>query len=161
MINNNSYLQATALLDYHHRAMQDLINQRGWQRLTEKDKIGQIYTFVRDEIAFGYNSDDERKASEVLAEGLGQCNTKTTLLMALLRGVGISCRVHGFAIDKKLQKGAQTGLVYYLAPKEIIHSWAEVFYQGQWLDLEGVILDEPYLQAVQKHFRHCAKPFCG
>ena len=31
--------------------------------------------------------------------------------MALLRACDIPCRVHGFTIDKKLQKGAMTGLV--------------------------------------------------
>ena len=68
------------------------------------------------EIAFGYNTDDMISASEVLKDGYGQCNTKGTLFMALLRAVGIRCRIHGFTIDKKLQKGAMTGIVYKLAP---------------------------------------------
>lgn len=40
---------------------------------------------VRDDIVFGYNIDDEIPASKVLADGYGQCNTKGTLFMALLR----------------------------------------------------------------------------
>lgn len=47
------------------------------------------YNFVRDEILFGYNADDTILASRVLAEGYGQCNTKGTLFMALLRGADI------------------------------------------------------------------------
>ena len=49
--------------------------------------------------------------------------------MALLRSVGIPCRFHGFTIDKHLQKGAITGLPYLLAPKNIIHSWVEIYHQ--------------------------------
>lgn len=78
---------------------------------------------MRDEIAFGYNTQDDLPASRVLADGIGQCNTKGTLLMALLRAMDVPCRFHGFTIDKALQKGAITGLAYWLAPRNIIHSW--------------------------------------
>ena len=43
--------------------------------------------------------------------------------MALLRACDIPCRIHGFTINKKLQKGATTGIVYHSAPKNIFHSW--------------------------------------
>lgn len=45
-----------------------------------------------------------------------------TLFMALLRSVGIPCRVHGFTIDKILQKGAMTGFVYRNANNTYIQS---------------------------------------
>lgn len=48
-----------------------------------------------------------------------------------MRSCGIPCRVHGFLIDKKLQKGAMTGIVYYSAPQEILHSWVEVLLDGR------------------------------
>ncbi|CAH8720987.1 transglutaminase-like domain-containing protein, partial [Paenibacillus thiaminolyticus] len=61
---------------------------------------------------------DDIPASEVLRDGRGQCNTKSILLMALLRKVGIPCRIHGFYIDKRMQKGALTGLVYFSRRKK-------------------------------------------
>ena len=79
-------LQPTALLDFHHPALEALIRARGWRALPEFERIGAIYDFVRDEIPFGYNLTDDLPASQVLADGIGQCNTKGTLLMALLRG---------------------------------------------------------------------------
>ena len=82
------------------------------EKADEYNRIRLVYGFVRDEILFGYNVDDSIPASRVLADGYGQCNTKGTLFMALLRGVDIPCRVHGFTIDKNLQKGAMTGIVY-------------------------------------------------
>ncbi|MCZ4263128.1 transglutaminase, partial [Limimaricola sp. G21655-S1] len=38
------------------------------------------------------------------------------------------------------------------APAEILHSWVEVELDGDWLNLEGFILDSPYLQAIQAAF---------
>lgn len=153
--------RATALLDYDHDAIEALIAQRGWRRLNEYDRIGAAYHFVCDDIAFGYNASDDLPASQVLADGIGQCNTKGTLLMALLRSLGVACRFHGFTIDKALQKGAITGVAYRLAPRSIIHSWVEIRSAGQWVRLEGFILDTHYLRALQRRFAGHQGPFCG
>lgn len=125
------------------------------------EKIRSIYDFVRDEILFGYNTDDSIPASKVLRDGYGQCNTKGTLFMALLRACGIPCRIHGFTIDKKLQKGAMTGFVYRSAPQEVFHSWVEVMLEGTWYELEAFILDKPYLQKLQQANSSCTGAFCG
>ncbi len=148
----NPHLQPTPLLNFTHPTIGALIAARGWCDLPEFDRIGAVYGFVRDEIRFGYNADDALTASRVLADGYGQCNTKTTLLMALLRGVGVACRFHGFTIDKALQRGVVPELVYGLAPASILHSWAEVWYGGRWVVLEGFILDAPVLAALQRAF---------
>ena len=66
--------------------------------------------------------------------------------------IRIACRLHGFTIDKRLQKGAITGLLYILAPRLIIHSWVEVQHDKEWISLEGFILDNGYLNSVQKRF---------
>jgi transglutaminase-like putative cysteine protease len=153
-------LAETPQLDVHHPDIESLVARRGWRTLSPYDRIGAAYDFVRNEIAFGYNEGDELAASRVLADGIGQCNTKTTLLMALLRAVGIPCRFHGFTIDKPLQKGAITGLAYWLAPQRIIHSWVEVSLEGRWIALEGFILDAPYLASLQRRFPQ-ARRFCG
>ena len=153
--------QATPLLDIRHPVLTQLIQQRAWQNLPLFERIGAVYGFVRDEIAFGYNFSDDLPASQVLADEMGQCNTKSTLLMALLRAVGLPCRFHGFTIDKALQRGAITGLAYALAPRSIIHSWVEVWFDGRWINLEGFILDTPYLSALQKRFARVQGPFCG
>ena len=156
----HSLLTATPLLDVHHPDIEALVARRGWRALPLYDRIGAVYDFVRNQIAFGYNEGDELPASSVLADGIGQCNTKSTLLMALLRAVGIPCRFHGFTIDKPLQKGAITGPAYWLAPQRIIQSWVEVSLEGRWIALEGFILDAPYLASLQRRFPQ-ARRFCG
>lgn len=149
------------LLDFGHPDIARLVAERGWSRRPLFERIGAVYTFVRDDIRFGYNASDDLPASRVLAEGIGQCNTKTTLLMALLRAVGVPCRFHGFTIDKALQEGAVTGLWYRLAPRSIIHSWVEVVHDGRWINLEGFILDRDYLGALQRRYAGNCRAFCG
>jgi hypothetical protein len=148
----HDYLSETPLLDYRAPTIQALIAQRGWTQLSDKDRIGAAYDFVRNHITFGYNADDALPASRVLADGYGQCNTKGTLLMALLRALEIHCRFHGFTIEKGLQRGVVPELVYPLAPRNIIHSWVEVLLDGDWLELEGFILDQQVLAALQTKF---------
>ena len=126
------------------------MKKRKWKQLGEFDRIGAVYDFVRNEILFGYNRSDLLTATEVLKDGYGQCNTKGTLLMALLRAVGIPCRLHGSEVSKYFQEGATSGMISKLAPKRITHTWAEVLYDDKWTALEGVITDEAYVRGVKK-----------
>lgn len=155
------YLKPTRLLDFDGSSIRNLVQAEAWMRLPERERIGAVYDFVRDRIAFGYNESDDLLASRVLADGYGQCNTKTTLLMALLRACKIPCRFHGASIHKRLQKGVVSGLFYRLAPTDIIHSWAEVFHQGRWIALEGVILDLAYLSGLRATLPPETREFIG
>ena len=155
------HLNPTTLLDFQHPRIEALITERRWRELPQQDQIGAVYDFVRDEIGFGYNTSDDIPASTVLADGYGQCNTKTTLLMALLRGVGVRCRFHGATIHKRLQKGVVNGVFYCLAPESIVHSWAEVFVADRWVGLEGVILDRAYLDGLRSSVHPTGGNFLG
>jgi len=154
-------LKETALMNYNDLRIQELIKNRNWLNLIEKDRILSIYNYVRDEIVFGYNIGDNINATSVLKDGYGQCNTKSILFMSLLRAVGIPCRIHGFFVDKIMQKGALKGFYYSQGPKEILHTWVEIFYNEQWLNLEGFILDIKYLNKLQEKFKECTGSFCG
>lgn len=157
----DKHLKETELLDFSNNRIQELIEKKQWQKLDTIEKVKSIYNFVRDEILFGYNTSDDISASKVLADGFGQCNTKGTLLMALLRATGIPNRVHGFTIDKALQKGAISGIWYKLSPKNILHAWVEIYVNENWYSLEGVILDKQYLTELQKKNIECKTTFCG
>jgi len=155
------YLQETELLDYSSEKIKNLVDSKNWKSFSEKNKILGIYNYVRDKIKFGYNENDNIPASKILSDGYGQCNTKGILFMSLLRSVGIECRFHGFTIDKKLQKGAITGIWYKLSPDSILHSWVEIFYKDKWLNVEGFILDAVYLNSLKDKFKGCETNFCG
>lgn len=155
------YLQETEILNFSDDSIQKLVTNRNWRSLNTISCVKAIYNYVRDEIKFGYNFSDDITASEVLKDGYGQCNTKATLLMALLRAVGIPNRIHGFTIDKALQKGAITGVWYKLSPNNILHSWVEVSVNDSWYFLEGVILDKKYLTNLQIKYKNIKTTFCG
>lgn len=147
-----AHLASSRMLDFKNPAIERLIASRGWQRLTTFDRIGAAYNYVRNDIAFGYNTKDTISASSVLNAGYGQCNTKATLLMALFRALTIPCRLHGFTIRKSLQRGVVPELAYWIAPENILHSWVDVMFEGRWISLEGFILDQEMLGALQKKF---------
>ncbi len=155
------YLSETLLLDFNGPSISSLVNARGWEKLDHYGKIGTAYSFVKDEIAFGFSEADNIPASKVLEDGYGQCNTKSTLFMALLRRIGVPCRIHGFGIDKRVQKGAVPDFLYALAPRTLLHTWVEVEHKGQWLDLEGCILDKQYLAGVQTTYGNGRGAVCG
>lgn len=154
IMDNSSYLESTRLLNFDHPTIKTLVAENRWKELPEFQRIGAVYKFVRNSILFGYNSSDELTASEILAEGYGQCNTKGTLLMSLLRSCGIPCRFHAFTIDKSVQQGIITGMAYLMTPQNIIHSWVEVWFKESWIVLEGVIIDNAFFESLQSHFGH-------
>lgn len=119
---NPVYLNETPILDFNSKKISSLVQEMSWRSLSEYEKIGAAYNFVKNNIPFGYNKSDNIPASEVLSDGYGQCNTKSTLLMALLRAVSIPCRIRGFTIHKSLQRGVVPELVYPITPDNILHS---------------------------------------
>ncbi|WP_299566592.1 transglutaminase family protein [uncultured Sulfitobacter sp.] len=161
MSHPDAELSPTRLLDFQTAAIAELVEARAWRDLSEHDRIGAAYDFVRNKIAFGYNAADDLPASAVLRDGYGQCNTKATLLMALLRALDVPCRLHGFTIHKSLQRGIVPEIVYPLAPNRILHSWVEVWHEGRWINLEGFILDDAVLTALQARFANEIKSLCG
>ncbi len=68
----DKYLRETRMVDFSNPAIQKLIQNMKWKEM------------------------GEFQLQKVLADGYGQCNTKGTLFMALLRACNIPCRVHGF-----------------------------------------------------------------
>ncbi len=146
------YLKDTAMLNYRAQEIMDLIDAHKWNELNEFEKIGAIYDYVQNSIVLGYNKFDDLTATQVLNDGYGQCNTKATLLMALLRAVDIPCRLHGTKVTKVFQRSLMPKIMAKLAPPLIVHTWAEVYYSGEWLSLEGVITDQAYISGLKRSF---------
>lgn len=147
-----NYLKNTAMLNYQAPQIADLVNVQKWNDLNEFEKIGAIYNYVQNKILLGYNKYDNLTATQVLTDGIGQCNTKATLLMALLRAVGVPCRLHGTKVTKVFQRSLMPKIMAKLAPPLIVHTWAEVYHNGEWLSLEGVITDRAYISGLQKKY---------
>ena len=92
------FLEETGFLDFSNRriaaALKDL---RG---ATQRETAVNIHDFVRDEVRFGWRPRFyAMPASQVLKTGVGYCNTKSTLFVAMLRGAGIPARQHFVSIN--------------------------------------------------------------
>ncbi len=148
-----SYLEETEILNFKHPEIRKVISKLDLSFKSREDKIHAIYDFVRDEIKFGYNKSDDVSASEVLSDGYGQCNTKTSLFMALSRALGLPCKAHFFKINKRVQKGIFPSHIYRRHVEgKITHSWPEVWLKDRWVVLEGIILDKDYLCQIKNRF---------
>jgi len=99
------YLQATRLVDLTSASVREATARLVQGAATPREAAARIYHFVRDEIEFGYNHRDDIPASEVLRDGYGQCNTKSVLLVAMLRTANIPARFHLAQVDKAIQWG--------------------------------------------------------
>ena len=146
------HLQATRLADLNASAVQETAARLVQGVSAPRKAAVSIYRFCRDEIKFGYNRSDHIPASEILRGGYGQCNTKSVLLVALLRAASIPARFHLAQVDKAVQWGVMPPLAYFLAPDRVTHSWAEVCLDSRWIVLEGVIMDLPYFLAAGRLF---------
>jgi Transglutaminase-like superfamily len=121
-------------------------------RQSTKDKIESIFYFVRDGIKFGFTPKwDKVKASQIINYGLGYCNTKATLFLALSRACGILARVHFGLIDISIMRGILPSSAFPFMPKAGGHSWIEVQLEGQWKSIDSYINDKVfYEKALQK-----------
>ncbi len=152
-IDDEKYIASTPILDYESPAIQEALSDLKAAGDIKEQRIAAYY-YVRDRILFGYNNDrDSIPASQVLRDGIGHCNTKSTLLGALLRGLGVPCRFHFFRIDKKVQQGIFPKHIYKSHIKDgVLHAWAEAFTGDRWAALEGVIIDQKYLGSARSLF---------
>lgn len=101
----DKYLRETRMVDFSNPAIQKLIQNMKWKEMGEFERIKAIYNYVRDDVLFGYNIDDGISASKVLADGYGQCNTKGTLFMALLRAAIFHAEYMVLRLIKDCRKG--------------------------------------------------------
>lgn len=53
------------------------------------------------------------------------------------------------------------GAFYAIAPDSIFHTWVEVLYEGRWIGLEGVILDDAYLRGLRATLPSGTKEILG
>lgn len=148
---NNNLDSISPLADSDHPLVRDTAARLTGGEASARGKLEKLFYFVRDEILFGFPPDgDLVKASETLQLGMGQCNTKGTLLVALCRAVDIPARMHFSLIKKEIQRGIFTGIGYTLMPPLISHSWVEVAVDGRWRRIDSFINDMAFYLAGRK-----------
>ncbi|GLE01834.1 hypothetical protein PINS_up010672 [Pythium insidiosum] len=130
------FLQATSVIDVFHPSIQRCAQSITSGLSSDRDKAVAIHDFVRDRILFGFSRRFVyQRASDVLQEGKGFCNTQSTLFTALLRAAGIPARIHYVSIDASILHGLDIPGPY------VDHSFTEVFLDGRWIATDSYIVD--------------------
>lgn len=148
----------TRLSDSDHPAVVDKAAELTNGKISPLEKLESLFTFVRDGIRFGFPPRwDEVKASEVLSYGLGYCNTKATLYVALCHAAGLTARVHFGLIDIRLMRGILPGFAFPLMPKTGGHSWTEVQLDGQWKPIDSYINDRTFYEKALQRLKNSGR----
>lgn len=122
--------------------------------LTLEDKLERLFFYVRDDIEFGFHPEaDYISASEIIQRKTGQCNNKSTLLLALCKAVDIPAKIHFSLIKKEIQQGLFRGYVYRLMPKFLSHSWVDVQIDGRLVRLDSYINDAPFYYGAKEQLK--------
>jgi len=132
-----------ALANFGHPLVQAKVQDLSTGCATDRESFLAFVDFIRDEIPFGFNRHFTlATASEVLEEKIGCCNTKTTLLAAMCRAVGIPVRVHFGQMNSAILNGLVWGL-----PPTVAHAYAEVELEGRWRPVDSYIVDRAMCNA--------------
>jgi hypothetical protein len=151
MFDNNMESSPFLFADFDHPLVRSTVERLTGDEASVRDKLEKLFYFVRDDILFGFPPDgDLVKASETIRLGMGQCNTKSVLLVALCRAISIPARVHFSLIKKEIQRGLFTGIGYALMPPLISHSWVEIDVDGRWHRIDSFINDMAFYLAGRK-----------
>lgn len=136
---SKTYLEPTHLVDFNTPIVKQKALELTQGSTSESEKVKRIYHFVRDEIPYTFTH-NLQKASDVLKEQVGQCNTKTTLTIALLRAINIPARYHCGSVSKDLFQNTIPKWAYPFTPSIIPgHCWTEVYMNDKWTAIENVV----------------------
>ena len=139
------WLKTTALIDVDHPNIQDASQILTAGRMTDHEKALAIFSFVRDEVRFGFTRGFwDNRASDVMASRVGYCNTKSTLFIALLRAAKIPARQVFVDIDRNVLFGILNPGTPY-----VDHSYVEVFLDDAWIATDAYIVDARLFRPAQ------------
>ncbi len=141
--------QASNYVDSNHPAIAELAAKLTKAHLNTVDKAIALHDFVRDEVPFGFSGKFyDQRASEVLRSGRGFCNTKSTLLAALLSAVDIPARQHFVEINADILDGfIDPGTTF------VDHSFLEIYLEGKWLKVDSYIVDRRLAEVARQRLR--------
>lgn len=131
------YVRPTHLVNSDHSFIKKQSNELTKDCKTLYQAVKAIHAYVAS-LPMGYDRED-KPASYIFRKQRGQCNTKTTLFMALARAAGIPTRVHAWHVHKFVYKHHMPTLVYMFTPKTTLFTYPEVYYKDKWQLLSAVL----------------------
>ncbi|CAF4812072.1 unnamed protein product, partial [Rotaria sp. Silwood1] len=143
-------LSATHYIDHHHLSITSLAKEiiRHSENNTPTEHAILIHDYVRDSIPFGWSGRFwNETASDVIKTGRGFCNTKSSLFAALLRAVGIPCRLQFVDINTQILHGLVDPSITYE-----LHTYTDFFNieQQRWCHVDSYIVDTALVSAAKE-----------
>lgn len=145
------------LSDFEHPLIQAKAIELTQGEGTVLGKLERIFTYVRDEIKFGFPPKSwtyMMRASETIRQGMGHCGTKSALFVALCRVAGITAMVHCASLEFE---ELFFGMNFRSPPKLSNHVWVDVQIDGQWKSIDSFIVDKPLYEAALRKLKESGR----
>jgi len=131
----DQYLHATFIYDYSDSAIQQFIVDQNVENLSLTDKAIKLHDAIRD--GWYYNpykmhfSPQSCKASTIFSRNEGHCLDKATLLVTVLRAVGIPARLH----LAKVKNHIAVEHIIEIFKTDVLtpHGYVEVYLNDKWV----------------------------
>lgn len=130
------WLADTALLQFEHPKIRLLAKKLTQLKSTPREQAVACFQYMRA-LPFGCIADSTgTPAIAVLRAGMGDCHTKSTLLIALLRSIGIPSRMRFVTMKPDFLHG-----IIDTGGQPIEHAYTEVLLNGEWQAVDSYVVD--------------------
>lgn len=142
------WIRATEQLETTHPRIRLLALSLTQLQRTPHDKAVACFNYVRS-LPFGSVGDGIYvRATEVLKRGRGDCHTKSTLLVALLRSIELPARMRFLTLRGEFLRG-----LLDLDSLPVIHCAVEVLLDGRWVLVDTHVVDPAFACAARQRLR--------
>jgi len=145
------YLGGTIFCDPSHARIRECAEKLRGGRC-EREAAQAIFSFVRDRIVYRFDY-PWRKASETLESGAGNCFTKATLHISLLRAAGIEAGYGVCLIRKEVFRPILPENIFEMVNDPTPHAYCTVNLSGRWVACDATI-DRGLFEAVYASREH-------
>ncbi len=142
------WLGNTPLLQFDHPRIRVLATRLTQLQATPRQKALALVNYICA-LPFGAIADSTgTSAMAVLKHGMGDCHTKSTLLVALLRAMEIPARMRFVSLRPDFLHG-----IIDTGETPIEHACTEVLLDGRWLALDSYVVDTKLAVAAKLRLR--------
>jgi transglutaminase-like putative cysteine protease len=147
------WLHDTPLLQYEHPKIRLLAQRLTQLKRTPAERAVACFEHIRA-LPFGCIADStSTSALSVLSAGMGDCHTKSTLLVALLRSLGIPSRLRFVTLKPDFLRG-----IIDVGGEPIEHAFTELLLEDQWVALDSYVVDPRLAVAAKTRLREEGEP---
>lgn len=142
------WLRNTPLLQFDHPRIRLLAKRLTQLQATPVEQAVACFNHVRA-MPFGCIADSTgTSAIGVLAAGMGDCHTKSTLLIALLRSLGIPARMRFVTMKPDFLRG-----IIDVNDQPIEHAYTEVMLLDCWVAMDTYVVDVRLAMAAKTRLK--------